>query len=147
IFVEANTKAIFAGNGVSPSTQASVLDLYDMSKLKGPRSGDEGISWDEVDKQVISALNSASAAGKQIRIVSSTINSPSALAAINEFTVKYPTAKLIVVDAVSHSGMIKANELSFGKAVIPQYRFDNADIIVSVGADFLSTWLDGIENT
>lgn len=147
IFVEANTKALFAGNGVSPSTQASVLDLYDMSKLKGPRSGGEGVSWEEVDKQVIAALDSASNAGKQIRIISSTINSPSALAAINEFTVKYPTAKLVIVDAVSYSGMIKANEASFGKAVIPQYRFDNADVIVSVGADFLSTWLDGIENT
>jgi len=95
IFVEANTKALFAGNGVNPSTQASVLDLYDMSKLKGPHAGDEGISWDEVDKRVIAALDSASNAGKQIRIVSSTINSPSALAAINEFIVKYPTTKLV----------------------------------------------------
>jgi len=147
IFVEANPKAIFAGNGVSPATQASVLDLYDMSKLKGPRSGNENISWEDLDKRVIAALDSAASAGKQIRIVSSTINSPSALSAINSFIVKYPTAKLVEVDAVSYTGIIKSNERSFGKAAIPQYRFDNADVIVSVGADFLSTWLDSIEYT
>jgi len=147
IFVEANPKAIFAGNGVSPSTQASVLDLYDMSKLKGPRAGNENISWEDLDKRVIAALNSAAASGKQIRIVSSSINSPSALAVINEFVAKYPTARLVEVEAVSYTGIIKANERSFGKAAIPQYRFDNADVIVSVGADFLSTWLDSIEYT
>lgn len=147
IFIEANPKAVFAGNGVSASTQASILDLYDMSKLKGPRAGSEDISWEEVDKQVGAALNSASSAGKQIAIITSTLNSPSARAAIDEFIAAYPTAKLIEVDAVSYSGIIKANERTFGKAALPQYRFDNADVIVSVGADFLNTWIDEVEFT
>jgi len=147
IFVEANPNAVFAGNGVSPATQASVLDLYDMSKLKGPRAGNENISWEDLDKRVVSALTAAAGAGRQIRIVSSTINSPSALSAINQFIAKYPTAQLVQVDAVSYSGILKANEQSFGKAAVPQYRFDNADVIVSVGADFLGSWLDSIENT
>src|SRR5690606_28821580 len=72
---------------------------------------------------------------------------PSALAAIARFTEKYPTARLIEVDAVSYSGLIKANQNSFGKAVVPHYRFDRADVIVSVGADFLGTWLNGEEHT
>lgn len=148
IFIETNTKALFGNNGTSVVAQASVLDLYDMSKLKGPQNANgEEISWTEVDSQVTTALSAAAAAGKQIRIVSSTINSPSALSAINEFIVKYPTAQLVEVDAVSYAGIIKANEQSFGKAAIPHYRFDQADIIVSVGADFLSTWIDGVEFT
>src|SRR5690606_86597 len=122
-------------------------DLYDMSKLKGPRAGSEDISWEEVDKQVLAALNSASNAGKQIAIVTSTVNSPSARAAIDEFIVAYPTARLIEVDAVSYSGIIKANERTFGKAALPRYRFDRADVIVSVGADFLNTWIDEVEFT
>ena len=148
IFIETNTKALFGNNGTNVVAQASVLDLYDMAKLKGPQDANgEGISWTEVDKQVAAALVAASTAGKQIRIIASTINSPSALAAINEFIVKYPTVKLVEVDAVSYSGIIKANEQSFGKATIPHYRFDNADTIVSIGADFLSTWIDGVEFT
>lgn len=148
IFIETNTKALFGSNGTSAAVQASVLDLYDMSKLKGPQTGSgDDISWTEVDKQVMTALSSASAAGKQIAIVASSVYSPSALAAINEFIEKYPTAKLVQVDAVSYAGIIKANEQSFGKAAVPHYRFDNADTIVSVGADFLSTWIDGVEFT
>src|SRR5690606_20523985 len=93
----------------------------DQSKLKGPKFNGADISWDELDTHVVTALGAAQAAGKQIRIVSSTINSPSTIAAIARFTEKYPTARLVEVDAVSYSGIIKANEGSFGKAAVPHY--------------------------
>jgi len=50
-------------------------------------------------------------------------------------------------DAVSASGILKANELSFGKAIIPDYRFEKAKVIASFGADFLGTWLSTTEYT
>jgi molybdopterin-containing oxidoreductase family iron-sulfur binding subunit len=43
--------------------------------------------------------------------------------------------------------MLEANEISFGRKVIPDLRFDKADIIVSIGADFLGSWLSPIEYT
>ncbi|GGC16137.1 quinol:cytochrome C oxidoreductase [Parapedobacter defluvii] len=147
ILLEANPSAVGLNCGTDASAQASVLDLYDTSKLKGPKFKGSDISWDALDTNVVTALDAANAAGKQIRIVSSTLNSPSALAAIARFTEKYPTTRLIEVDAVSYSGIIKANQNSFGKSVVPHYRFDNADIIVSVAADFLGTWLSGEEHT
>ncbi len=147
ILLEANPAAVGLNCGTDAATQASVLDLYDQSKLKGPKFEGTDISWDALDTHVVTALGAASAAGKQIRILSSTINSPSTIAAIARFTEKYPTTKLVEVDAVSYSGIIKANEASFGKAVVPNYRFDNADVIVSVAADFLGTWLNGEEHT
>ncbi|WP_257666063.1 TAT-variant-translocated molybdopterin oxidoreductase [Parapedobacter tibetensis] len=147
ILLEANPAAKGLNCGTDASTQASVLDLYDMSKLKGPKFHGTDTTWDELDTQVVTALEAANAAGKQIRIVSSTINSPSAIAAIARFTEKYPTAQLVEVDTVSYSGIIKANQNSFGKAVVPHYRFDNADVVVSIAADFLGTWLSGEEHT
>src|SRR5690606_35188986 len=147
ILLEANPAAVGLNCGTDAATQASVLDLYDQSKLKGPKFNGADISWDELDTHVVTALGAAQAAGKQIRIVSSTINSPSTIAAIARFTEKYPTARLVEVDAVSYSGIIKANEGSFGKAAVPHYRFDNADVIVSVAADFLGTWISGEEHT
>ncbi|PKR82029.1 molybdopterin oxidoreductase [Brumimicrobium salinarum] len=47
----------------------------------------------------------------------------------------------IQYDSVSYAGIRKANELSFGKSMIPDYDFSKAKTIVSFGADFLSTWL------
>jgi len=147
ILLEANPSAVGLNSGTDASAQAAVLDLYDTSKAKGPKFNGADISWDELDTHVVAALDAANAAGKQIRIVSSTINSPSSLAAIGRFTEKYPTARLVEVEAVSYSGMLKANQQSFGKSVIPHYRFDQADIVVSVAADFLGTWLNGEEHT
>ncbi|GAA4783602.1 TAT-variant-translocated molybdopterin oxidoreductase [Olivibacter ginsenosidimutans] len=147
ILIEANPAAKGLNCGTDAATQASVLDLYDMSKLKGPKIKGKEVDWEEVDQQVIAALNAANASGKGIRIISSTINSPSALAVIAGFTEKYPTTKLVQVDAVSYAGLIKANEANFGKAVIPHYRFDKAEVIVSVDADFLGTWLASEEYT
>ena len=48
-------------------------------------------------------------------------------------------------DADSFSGMLLANEASYGKRAIPAYHFDQAKVIVSLGADFLGTWLSPIE--
>ncbi|MEZ4901381.1 MAG: hypothetical protein R2822_06280 [Spirosomataceae bacterium] len=60
--------------------------------------------------------------GGQIRIVSSTLLSPSTKAVIADFTAKYPTTKHIVYDANSVAGLVKA-ESSFNKAVVPLIRF------------------------
>lgn len=147
ILLEPNPQAIGLNRGTDAATQASILDLYDMSKLQDPKLGGETVSWDTLDQQVMAHLAAASAAGKQIRIIASSINSPSALRVIEQFKEKYPTADLIEVDSVSYTGIIKANANNFGKAVVPHYRFDKADIIVSVGADFLGTWLNGEEHT
>jgi molybdopterin-containing oxidoreductase family iron-sulfur binding subunit len=146
IKIEANPKAgDFFSAGTDAQSQASVLDLYDISKLKYPLLKKDETTWKDLDKFVRDGLNKTQAAAKQIRIVSSTLNSPSATAVVNDFIAKYPTAKLVQYDPVSYTGIIKANENSFGKAVLPKYNFDKADIIVSFAADFLGTWLGGKE--
>src|SRR5690606_18492745 len=76
----------------------------------------------------------------------STVNSPSALQVIEDFKAAYPNFKHVQYDAVSYTGMLLANEQSFGKKAIPAYRFENAKkVVVSLGADFLSSWLSPVE--
>lgn len=147
IKIEPNTNAGEFNCGTDAQAQASVLDLYDVSKLKAPVIKNSERNWAEVDKFVTAELNKAQASGKKIRIVSSSVNSPSALKVIADFTAAYPATRHIQYDAVSYTGIIKANENSFGKAVVPKYNFDKADLIVSFGADFLGTWISGEEFT
>ncbi|SDE45570.1 quinol:cytochrome c oxidoreductase iron-sulfur protein precursor [Mucilaginibacter pineti] len=147
IKVEGNPNDIFAKGGLSAQAQASVLDLYDVNRLKDPKINGTDAGWDAVDAFVIKELAAVAASGKGIRLVTSTIHSPSTLAVIADFTAKYPTTKHINYDAVSYTGIIQANQNSFGKAVLPHYNFDKADIIVSFGADFLGTWISGEEFT
>ena len=145
IKIEANPNGGIFNRGTDARTQASVLDLYDVSKLRTPVLKNEEATWEKVDAFVKSALATAQSSGKKIAIVSSTINSPSTKAVIADFIVKYPATKLVQYDAVSYTGIIQANQNSFGKAVLPKYNFDKADLILSFGADFLGTWINGEE--
>lgn len=145
IKVEGNPNCILSKGSLDAKGQASVLDLYDVSKLKSPMLNGSSSAWNQVDQFVKNELIKTQASGKKIRIVSSTVNSPSTKAVIADFVAKYPNTKHIQVDAVSYTGIIKANENSFGKAVLPRYRFDKADVIVSFGADFLGTWISHLE--
>src|SRR6202012_3685566 len=147
IKIEGNPADLLSKGGLSSQAQASVLDLYDTNRLRNPVLNGNDATWNEIDAFIKNELTAIKAGGKKIAIISSTVNSPSTLAVINDFIAQYPTAKHINHDAVSYNGIIQTNQNSFGQAVIPHYNFDKADIIVSFGADFLGTWISPVEFT
>ena len=139
-----------AGNSLSKVSgttnarvQASILSLYDSSRLTGPvtKSGDtwNPTTWTNIDKEIGGKLAKATGG---IRILSSTIISPSTKAVIADFIAKYPNTKHVTYDAISYSGITKANGQTFGQEVIPSYNFKKAHVVVSIGADFLSNWIE-----
>jgi len=145
IKVEGNPNDLLSKGGLSAQAQASVLDLYDYNRLNNPLLDTEDAGWAAIDTFVKRELDAIKAGGKKIRIVSSTINSPSTLSVIADFIAATPNTKHITYDAISYTGIIQANQNSFGKAVVPHYRFDKADVMVSFGADFLGTWISPSE--
>lgn len=147
IKIDGNALSNVTKGGTSAQVEASVLSLYDNARSRGPKVSGEKIHWEDLDKQVIEKLTGVSVAGGKIVIVSNTILSPSTLASIDTFKSKYPTTQHVVYDQVSHYGMWKANEESFGTGMIPSYDFSKASVIVSVASDFLNSWLSPIEFT
>lgn len=141
IKIEGNKLSKVTKGGVSGRVHASLLSLYDNEKLGGPKKGTDDIAWEELDKEVIAGLSTAS----NIRLVSTSIISPTTKKVIEDFKSKYPSTVHVSYDASSVSGLIEANNSSFGKAAVPTYRFDNAKVIVGVNCDFLGTWLSPIE--
>jgi MoCo/4Fe-4S cofactor protein with predicted Tat translocation signal len=141
IKIEGNALSKVTTGGTNAQVEASVLSLYDNARLRGPKSGTKRIDWGDLDREISGKLNEISGAGGQIRIVSNTILSPTTLAVIERFRAKYPTTQLIQYDQVSAYGILKANEESFGAAIIPSYDFSKANVIVGVAADFLGSWL------
>lgn len=144
------------GNDMSPISkgalcatgQASILSLYDVNRLANPLAdGKEEKEWSKLDASITAKLAAIASANGGIRIVTGTNNSPSFEKAVAAFKTKYPTTEVVTYDAISYSGMLLANEQSFGKRVIPSYNFDKAEVIVSFGADFLGTWISPVEFT
>ncbi len=148
IKIEGNELSTITKGATTAQSQASVLDLYDNSRLRYPLQK-IGSAFKEVptleafDKLAGAAL--ADLKGRSVVLLTSTINSPSTLQVISEFLTKFPGSRHVQYDAVSYSGMLLANEICFGKKAIPSYHFDNAKVIVSLGADFLGTWLSPAE--
>lgn len=151
IFIEGNKLSTASKGLLNARVNSSVLMLYDSNRLQGPvDTNGEPISWTDADAAISTALNSAAAKNGKIRILTNTIISPSTQAVINNFSSKFggegaADVKHITYDTISYSGIIEANEISFGKPFVPNYNFAKAKTLVSIGADFLSTWLNSIE--
>lgn len=147
IKIEGNSLSTISNGGTSARAQAMVLELYDVNRYRGPlayNTSDEKFaetSWADLDKHVLEACASASS----IRIVTNTILSPTAKKALAELTTAYPNAQVVTYDPVSSAAQLEANEMSYGRKAIPDYRFDKADVIVSFNADFLGTWISPVE--
>lgn len=143
IKIEGNAEYPFTLGGTSPRVQASVLDLYDMYRIPHPKQNVQGKGWQEIpgfeqlDTQITNKLGSLTA---PVVLLTSTVLSPTTKQIIAGFLSKYTGSRHVQYDAVSYSGLIQAYG---GK--IPAHNFDKADFVVSIGADFLGTWLAPVE--
>ncbi|MEO6133555.1 MAG: TAT-variant-translocated molybdopterin oxidoreductase, partial [Ginsengibacter sp.] len=142
IKIEGNELSSITDGGTSAQCQSSVLDLYDTTRLRFPLANGKEATFEAIDKMVASGL--AANAGKPLVLLTSSITSITTKLIIADILTKYPGSRHVQYDAVSYSGMIMANEASYGKRAIPAYHFENAKVIVSLGADFLGTWLSPV---
>ncbi len=148
IKIEGNTLSSLTKGGTSPRVQASVLDLYDMHRTTHPKQKiggkfQEVPTFEQLDATINNAL--AGLGGLPVILLTGTITSPSTKQIITDFLSRYPGSRHVQYDAVSYSGMLQANESGFGRRALPSYQFDRAKVIVSLGADFLGTWLAPVE--
>lgn len=122
---------------------ASVLSMYDSSRLKNAKINGSDASWSDVNAKVKQSLADAQVSSGQIVLLTGTMASPSTDKLIAEFIAKYPTAKHVVYDAVSCSDALDAFEETYGERALAEYDFSKADVVVSVGADILGDWQGG----
>ena len=188
IWVKGNKDFGLTKGGITPRIGASVLNLYNNDRLRGPVSAGSSVSWTDADADIKTKLKAIADRGGKVRILSNTIISPSTNLVINDFIGSFggevpemgapivsdsldavvapdvsdvtgvdvdsvsasnADVKHIQYDAVSYAGMRAANKASFGltireddsQGIIPNYDFTKAKTIVSVGADFLNSWL------
>ena len=136
---------IIAGAKFSANARihASILGLYDSTRLKEPKVDGKNSSWSAVDLKIKSSLADAKAKGGQVVLLTNTLASPSTEKLIAEFIAKNPNAKHVVYDAVSSSEALDAFESAYGQRALVDYDFSKASLIVSVGADFLGDWQGG----
>jgi len=130
-------------NTPNARVQASVLSMYDSSRLQGPTMDGQDISWDQFNLNVKAQLDAMKASNKRVVLLTQTFASPTTENIIKDFTKKYPNVEHIIYDAISDSKALDAFKLSFGVRALPTYDFEKAKVIVSIAADFLGDWQGG----
>jgi molybdopterin-containing oxidoreductase family iron-sulfur binding subunit len=142
IKVESNKEALVGGS-TNARIQASVLSLYDSTRLQGPLENGEPIEWEVLDATVKAKLAALKDSGKQIAFLTQTYASPSTSRLINDFKAAYPNTKHVAYDAISEDAALTAFEMKYGERALADYHLEKADLIVSFGADFLADWQGG----
>jgi molybdopterin-containing oxidoreductase family iron-sulfur binding subunit len=112
-------------------SQGTLLDLYDPDRSKQVTFRGEGRSWAEF-AQAFRQKVAGTGDGSGIYFLSSTISSPTLARQWKAVQTAYPKAKLVQYDpAIAGTWLAKGSNV--------QYALSDADVIVSLDADFLSS--------
>jgi Fe-S-cluster-containing dehydrogenase component/anaerobic selenocysteine-containing dehydrogenase len=149
IKLEGNPDHPLSQGKLTAAMQAALFDLYDPDRLKAPvaltpgtRTAPAKIPWQTADQEIGKAL---AAAGGRIALLTGTLHGPARMKLIEEFLAAFPGARHVMADAWGHEGVRSAQEKCYGTKILPRYRFDKAEYVVSLGSDFLASGYSALE--
>jgi MoCo/4Fe-4S cofactor protein with predicted Tat translocation signal len=119
--------------------QASLLTLYDPDRSQTvTHNGLLVTNWDSFLAE-LRALRDAlrPLKGEGLSILTETVTSPALAAQIEEFLTQFPSAKWHQYEPGARDSAREGARLAFGEYANAVYRFEQADVILSLDADFL----------
>ena len=138
--IEPNPEHPATRGGTDVFSQAAVLTLYDPDRSQAVKALGDIAPWSAFLTAMQGPLNAQRALkGAGLRLVTESIVSPTLAEQIERFLAQYPQAKWIQWDGVPRDNVRAGARLAFGEYVEPQYRFDQAQVVLSLDADFLVT--------
>ncbi len=118
--------------------QAAVLGLYDPDRSKVVLKSGQVSSRTNFISEIQNKIKEWDAnGGEGLRILTSTVTSPTFGAQIKQVLERFPKAKWHRYDPVHIDEARRAQKASFGEYADPVYNFAEAKIIVSLGSNFL----------
>jgi MoCo/4Fe-4S cofactor protein with predicted Tat translocation signal len=120
--------------------QASILSLYDPDRSKVITYTGNISTWNAFLTALGLQLESSKLPqGGGLRILTETVTSPTLAAQLKAVLAKYPQARWHQYEPAGRDAARAGSLLAFGEAVNSVYRLAKADVIVSLGSDFLTT--------
>ena len=142
--IEGNDQHPASLGGTDIFAQASILGMYDPDRSQSIVSLGDQQSWQAFVTAIRGPLSAQKALkGAGIRILTTTISSPTLADQLNNFLKIYPEAKWHVYEPVNRDNVLEGAKLAFGQPVETRYDFEKADVIVSLDADFLYAGFPG----
>src|ERR1700678_4351162 len=117
-------------------TQATLLDLYDPDRSQHVLHRGQTSSWGSFQQAFATAAKKTNG-GQGIYFLSETITSPTLAAQWKQVQAAYPQAKMVQWEPVNQDSSRAASKATFGSYTDAQYKLKEADVILSLDADFL----------
>jgi MoCo/4Fe-4S cofactor protein with predicted Tat translocation signal len=142
--VEGNPEHPASLGSTDVPTQASILGLYDPDRLQTVNFIDEVRSYPSFLVTFIKELERQQAKnGSGIRILTETVTSPTLYSQMQEALMLYPGAKWYQWEPIGH-GRRMGSQMAFGQFLNPVYKFDQADVVLSIDGNFLANGPGGV---
>ncbi|MEQ9367224.1 MAG: 4Fe-4S dicluster domain-containing protein, partial [Leptospirales bacterium] len=146
IKIAGNPDHPLTAGGVTASEVASIMDLYDPDRLRKPvafeeKKGGGRRKKASTDKEITSAAAEQLKAGAYV-LLTGAVDSPASRALIQDFLREFPGGRHVEYRPDPTLRQIAEGQReSYGQDLVPAYRFDRADLIVSIDGDFLGTMI------
>ena len=148
--IEGNPLDPVSGGRLCARGQAALQSLYHPDRLRGPmkRSGSRGeaafqpLSWQDALDQTAELLKKTADPARIVWLARSSAGSRSAT--VSAFLAALGAPPAITVGVGDFSVERQAAELAFGWNGLPLYELQDADFVLSIGADFLGGWVSPV---
>ncbi len=138
IKVDGNPEHAYNRGASDPLTQATLLDMYDPDRSQHVLYRGDTRPWASFLAAYRGMLADKKTQGGQgLYFLSTTVTSPTLASQWQQAQKNYPQAKFVQYDPVNRDNHYAAAQQAFGSYVDAQYHLDQADVIVSLDADFL----------
>jgi MoCo/4Fe-4S cofactor protein with predicted Tat translocation signal len=142
--IEGNDKHPASLGGTDIFAQASLLGMYDPDRSQSVISLGDQRSFAAFASAIRGPLSAQRGLqGEGIRILTTTISSPTLADQIHNLLKIYPQAKWHVYEPVNRDNVLEGAKMAFGQPVETRYEFSQADVIASLDADFLYAGFPG----
>src|SRR6266478_1866115 len=130
--------------------QAALQGLYHPDRIAGPmvREGGAGFkaaAWDAASKIVADRITALRTSGKGRAIAVVTQLENGNLGGLLDRWVQALGARpRVTLEPFAYESIRAANKATFNRDAIPYYAFEDAEVVLSFGADFIETWLSNV---
>ena len=139
IKISGNPDHPLSRGGVSAYNVAGTMDLYDPDRLRRPVTISKGKAKRANETVVVNKTIKNLEKGDYV-LLTEPVNGPTSRALVNDFLNKYPGGRHLELRADPTLRQIAdAQSAGYGKALIPNYRIEQAEYILSIDGDFLGT--------
>src|SRR6266850_2298105 len=127
--------------------QAALQGLYHPDRFDGPqrREGDalKSVKWEDALKTLGDKLGGVKGKGKALAVITQ-LESGSLGALLDKWTQALGGRPRVTLEPFGYEAIRAANKATFGRDAIPYYAIQDAEVVLSFGADFLETWLSNV---